>query len=84
MQVSDIFYLTVSFKFINFSFQIFFPFVPEKSASFIFYIVDINYIALVCILHSLNLGCFISSKNLSIFHQTVVYSVSVHTELDSR
>jgi hypothetical protein len=32
IQVSDIFYLTVSFKFINFSFQIFFLFVPETIA----------------------------------------------------
>jgi hypothetical protein len=32
-QVSDIFYISVSFKFINFSFQIFLPFIPEMSAS---------------------------------------------------
>jgi len=31
---SDIFYPTVSFKFINFSFQIFLLFVPEMSSSF--------------------------------------------------
>ena len=29
IQVSDIFYLTVRFKFINFSFQIFLLFIPE-------------------------------------------------------
>ena len=39
IQVSDI-YLTVSFKFINFSFQIFgFFFVPEMSANFTPYII---------------------------------------------
>jgi hypothetical protein len=33
-QVSDIFDLTVSLKFINFSFQMFLPFLPEMSTSF--------------------------------------------------
>ena len=36
-QVSDIFYLNVVSKFINFSFQIFLLFVPETSASFTSY-----------------------------------------------
>jgi len=39
IQVPDIFDLTVSFKFINFTFQIFLLFVPEMSASFTSYIV---------------------------------------------
>jgi hypothetical protein len=42
IQVSDIFDPTVSFKFINFSFQIFLLFVPEMSTSFMshsFYIL---------------------------------------------
>ena len=39
IQVSDIFYLTVSFKFINFCFQVFLLFVPELSISFTSYIV---------------------------------------------
>jgi len=39
MQVSDIFYLSVSFKFINFTFQIFLLFVPEMSTSFMSYII---------------------------------------------
>jgi hypothetical protein len=34
IKFSDYFYLTVSFKFINFSFQIFLAFVPEMSTSF--------------------------------------------------
>jgi len=38
-QVSDIFYLTVSFKFNNFSFQIFLLFVSETSIRFASYIV---------------------------------------------
>jgi len=33
-QVSDIFNLTVSFKFINFSFQVLLLFAPEMSTSF--------------------------------------------------
>ena len=39
IQVSDIFHLTVSFKFINFSSQIFLLFVPEVSTNFMSYIV---------------------------------------------
>jgi len=50
MQVSDIFDLTLSLKFNDFSFQILFLFVPEMSASFTYYIVSIIYIALVWIL----------------------------------
>jgi len=42
-QVSDISELTVSFKFINFSFQILLLFVPEMSTSFTSYIVYIIY-----------------------------------------
>jgi hypothetical protein len=41
IQISDIVDFTVSFKFINFSFQIFHLFVPEMSASFTSYIVCI-------------------------------------------
>jgi len=39
LRVSDIFDLTVSFKFTNFSFQIFLPFVSEFSIGFMSYIV---------------------------------------------
>ena len=39
IQASDIFYHTVSFKFINFNFQIFLLFVPEKPACFTSYVV---------------------------------------------
>jgi len=42
-----IFYLTVSFKFINFSFQIFLLFVPNMSTSFTSYTVQIIYNALI-------------------------------------
>ena len=50
IQVHKIFDLTLSFKFLNFSFQIFLLFVPEMSASFTSYIVQIIYIDLVWIL----------------------------------
>ena len=43
-QVSNILGLTVSFKVMNFSFQIFPLVVPEMSTSFTFYIVLIIYI----------------------------------------
>jgi len=39
VQVSDIFYVAVSFKFINFNFQIFLLFVPEMSTDFTSYLV---------------------------------------------
>jgi len=39
VQVSDIFDLAVSFKFINFNFQIFLLFVPEMSTGFTSYLV---------------------------------------------
>jgi hypothetical protein len=50
LKFSDIFYFTVSFKFINFSFQVFLLFVPEMSDSFTSYIVSIIYTAFVWIL----------------------------------
>jgi hypothetical protein len=61
IQVPDIFDLTVSFKFINFSFQIFLLFVPEMSASFMSYIVQIIYIALVGSCKQCILACFLLS-----------------------
>ena len=50
IQVSDIVVLTVSYKFINFSFQIFVLFVPEMSTSSMSYTIQIIYIVLVWIL----------------------------------
>ena len=50
IRVTDILDLTVSFKFISFSFQIFLLFVPEVSTSFTSFNVYINYGALVWIL----------------------------------
>jgi hypothetical protein len=50
LQVSDIFYIAVSFIFINFSFQIFFLFAPKMSASFTPYIFQIIHITLSWIL----------------------------------
>jgi len=53
IQVPNIFYLTVSYKFLYFSFQILLLFVPEMSASYTSYIVQIVYIALAWILYPL-------------------------------
>jgi hypothetical protein len=36
--VSDIFYLAVSFQFINFNFQVFLLYVPEMSSNFTSYL----------------------------------------------
>ena len=54
IQVPDIVDLTLSFKFLNFSFQICLHFVPKMSASFTSYIVQIIYIALAWILYPLH------------------------------
>ena len=54
IQVPNIFDLTVNFNFLNFSFQLFLLFVPETSANFTSDIVQIIYIALVCILYPLH------------------------------
>jgi hypothetical protein len=48
--ITDIFDIIVSFKLINFSFQVFLLFVPDLSTSFTPYIVWIIYLVLVCIL----------------------------------
>ena len=59
IQVPNVSDLTVSFKFLNFSSQLCLIFVPEMSASFTSYIVQIMYIALLgsCI-HCI-LACFL-------------------------
>jgi hypothetical protein len=54
IQVPNIFDLTISFKFLYFSFQICLLFVPEMSASVTFYIIQIKYITLAWILYSLH------------------------------
>src|SRR5215813_13275974 len=54
IQVPDIVDLIVSFKFLNFSFQICLLFVPEMSASITSYVVQIIYIALAWILYPLH------------------------------
>jgi len=54
IQVPNIFYLTVSFKFLNFSLQICLIFVPEMSASITSYIVQIIYIALAWVMYPLH------------------------------
>jgi hypothetical protein len=51
IEVPDIVNLTVTFKFLNFSFQICLLFVPEVSATITPYIVQIIYIALAWILY---------------------------------
>ena len=51
-KVSDIFYLTVSYKFINFSFQIFFLIVPEVTSSSILAFRYFFLLFLKCLLAS--------------------------------
>ena len=64
-QVSDIFYLTVSFKFINLSFQIFLRFVPAMSGSFTSYIVWIIYIVWFVSFNHCTSACFLWSKKIT-------------------
>ena len=54
IQVPNVFDLTVSFKFLSFSYQICILFVPELSANFTSYIVQIIYIPLAWILYPLH------------------------------
>ena len=58
IQVPNVFYLTVSFKFLNFSSQICLLFVPKMSANFASYSVRIIYIALAWILYPLHFSLF--------------------------
>ena len=53
IQVANIFDLTVSLKFLNFSFQIYLLFVPEMSAIITSYSVQIVYIALAWVMFPL-------------------------------
>ena len=78
IQVPNIFYLMVSYKFLTFRFQICLLLVPEMCVGFISYIVQIIYIILASIL-----ACFLWSKNLNILHQTMVYAASILADLDS-
>jgi hypothetical protein len=80
IQVPDIFELIVSFKFLNFSFQICLLFVPEMSGSIMTYIIQIIYIALAWIMYPLLLACFIAVKNLNILLQTMVYAASIRVD----
>src|SRR5215471_1740306 len=62
IQVPDIVDLTVSFKFLNFSFQICLLFVPEISASIPSYTVQLSTLLwLGSCIHCI-LACFLSSK----------------------
>ena len=56
IKVPNVFYLTVNFKFLNFSSQICLLFIPEMSANFTSYIVQIMYIVLAWILYPLQLA----------------------------
>jgi hypothetical protein len=63
LQVSDVFDRTVSFKFVNFSFQIFLLFFPEMSNSFTFYIVRLSTLLWFGSCNHCILACFVWSKN---------------------
>jgi hypothetical protein len=71
LKISDIFYLTVNFKFTNFSFQIFLPFVSEVSTSIVSYIF---YITLFRSCNHCILACFFDLKIVKIILQTMVYA----------
>jgi len=60
IQIPNTFYVTVSFKFLNFSFQIFLLFVPEMSTSFTFFILS-TLLWLESCIHCI-LACFLWSK----------------------
>ena len=70
LQITNIFYLIISIKFLNFRFQIILLFFSEISARFKSYIVQIIYIALVWIL-------YLCISN-SFFYKTHKHSSSDH------
>jgi len=80
VQVLNIIDLTVSFKFLNFSFQIFLLFVPKMSASLIclYYLHCFGLDSVPAVLSSAS-----SYLNLNILHQTTIYTASICTDLDS-
>ena len=80
---SLIFHLTVIFKFLHSSFQICLLFVPEMSASFTLYSVQLIYNALTWIKYPLHSTLHFDLKNLNILHQTMVYGASIRADLDS-
>jgi len=81
-QVPNILILGVIQNSSTLAFRYFF-FLLLKCASFVPYVVRFIYIALAWILYPLQLACFLlSKKNLIIFHQSTVYDVSTHTDLD--
>jgi hypothetical protein len=77
IQAPDIFYLTISFKFLNFSFQIFLLLLPEMSTSFtsrlstLLWLGSFNY----CFV-----ACSNSSKNCLLNHYFFPHLVHEHSE----
>jgi len=69
-QAPNIFYLTVSFKFLNLSFYIFLLFVYEKSASFTSYIFRLSTLLWFGSCTHCIVARFPFYKNLNILHQT--------------
>ena len=77
-QVCVIFYLPVSFEFINCNFYIF----PEMSTTYLTLFRFSTFLWFGSCSHCILAGSF-DLKNLNILHQTVVYAASIHTDLDS-
>jgi len=69
-QVPNIFYLTVSFRFLDFSFYIFLLSVLEKSVSFTSYILRLPTLLWFGSCTHCIVACFPFSKNINILHQT--------------
>ena len=83
IQVSDIFYLTVCFKFLNFTFRYSF-------FLFLKYLLDsrLTFFGLSTVLwfgsHNICiLACFLLCKDLNILHQAMGYAASIRAELKS-
>ena len=83
IKVSDLFDLTVSFKFLNFSSQIFpFFFVPKMSASFMSYIVELSTLFWLGSCTHCILVCFLWSKKPKHSSSKHAYAVSICTDID--
>jgi len=84
IQVHNIFYHTVSFKFLYSSLPICLLFVPEMSPRITPYVAQIIYITLAWVMYPLFFSMLpLISKNLNILHQTMVHAASILAEQDS-
>ena len=82
IRVSDIFYISLTFKFINFDFKYsFFLFLKYLLSSRLILFTLSKLLWFGCC-NLCTLACFFWSKFINLLLQTMVYAASVHTDVD--